>query len=163
MRCSPLPAQDLNPISPLPDNPFAQPLNLSTLLLSQIDSLESNLATLGPKIAALQTLSDEQAQRISDLLISTADLSRAIADSQASSLRLQALLDQSEATRAMQEGQLRASTISLNDSQTALQAAQGDVRALGTENTMLKWIAGICAGAAALLGGYLGGHALAWW
>lgn len=156
-QCSPLPAQSLTPSSPPPDNPFWQPLNLSVLLLAQINSLVSNTTTLQQRIDNLQALSDEQAQQIKDS-------SQAISDSQASSQRLQGLLNLSEATRVMQEQQLKASTIFLADSQTALTKAEGSAKALAAQNGLLRfgvWTFGVTAAAGVV---YAVGHAvLHWW
>jgi septal ring factor EnvC (AmiA/AmiB activator) len=154
--CSPLPAQSSNPTSIAPDNPFVQPLNLSTLLLQQIDSLVLNLAVLEPKIGALQTLSDEQAKQIS--LLSTA-----ISDSQSSLSKSQALLAQSEAARAMQEQQLSNSKTSLNDSQTALQMAQNDLKVLLSQTWWLKLTIALLGGSTAICLGAAGMHLAGIW
>jgi hypothetical protein len=129
-------AQSSSPISMTPENPYVPALNLSTQLLQQIDFLATNLQALQPRIEALQALSTEQARQISSL-------SQAISDSQASSLKLQGLLSQSEAIRAMQEQQLKDSTTSLQDSQTALTKATGDSKVLSGWNTFWKVTTGV--------------------
>jgi multidrug efflux pump subunit AcrA (membrane-fusion protein) len=141
--------QSSTPISLPPVNPFAQPLFLSTLLLSQINSLASDTLKLQ--------------QTINDLQDSSLLQQQALDEAQQTSQALQASLDQSEATRVAQEQQLKASTISLQSSQVDLGKAQADAKALEAENGILKigfvTIAVVGAGEAV----YLVGHSLKAW